>query len=56
MNTDCRFCVFYYYESDTNYKTCTHECFDESEPDNCPGEYAIADAKADAKYGRRDKY
>ena len=56
MNSDCGGCAWYYYEPDTNYKTCTHVCFDENEPDNCPGEYAIADAKADAKYGGCDKY
>lgn len=54
--TDCSGCVYNYYESDTNYKLCTHPYFDEAEPDKRPGKYAIEDAKADAKYSHCDKY
>uniref|UniRef100_A0A6M3LHC3 Uncharacterized protein n=1 Tax=viral metagenome TaxID=1070528 RepID=A0A6M3LHC3_9ZZZZ len=53
---DCNGCVWYYYESDTNWKECRHEDYDIENPDHCPGEYAIEDAKADAKYKDCDKY
>ena len=53
---ECGGCVFDYYESDTNYKTCKHPDFNIEEPDYCPGYYSQEDAKADAKYGHCDKY
>jgi len=56
MDSNCRGCVWYYYEPDTNWKECRHEDYDIENPDHCPGEYSIEDAKADAKYGNRDKY
>ena len=56
MDSDCWGCVFYYYEKDTNWKECAHEDYDIEQPDHCPGRYDKAEAKADAKYGRCDKY
>jgi len=49
MNGDCYSCIFEYYESDTNYRTCKHPDYDEDNPDHCPGSYLIEDAKADEK-------
>ncbi len=53
-------CIYSYYESDTNYWECTcPECEEEEEKErlpDCPHQYSIDDAKADAKYGSRDKY
>ncbi len=56
MNTDCYGCVHFYYEKDTNFKDCKYADFDIEEPDKCPGYYDKEDAKADAKYGRSDRY
>ena len=56
MDSECRMCVHYYHESDTNWTECTHEDYDMENPDHCPGIYYISDAKADAKYGHCDKY
>jgi len=56
---DCYNCVHNYYESDTNYWECTDpeytEGWEEGNP-ACPHYYAKEDAKADAKYGHKDKY
>ena len=49
-------CVYDYYENDTNYGECIHPDFDPENPDKCPGYLSKGDAKADAKYGHRDKY
>ncbi len=54
--TDCFDCIYRYYESDTNYKTCLHPDYNEDDPDTCPGYYSEADAKADAKLSKCDKY
>ncbi len=60
---NCYGCVYYKYESDTNFSYCSNpnqefigqeECINGDS--DCYLYYAIADAKADAKYGQRDKY
>jgi len=43
---DCYGCVHYYYEEDCNYRECTHPCWNEYEPDNCPGKVSIEDVRA----------
>jgi len=55
---NCQGCVFYRYESDTNFKYCIKTPFDleRMEQEECPDYYLIEDAKADAKYGHCDKY
>ena len=63
MNVNCQYCVFYRYESDTNFHYCIKPPFDlermeleRMELEHCPDYYNQDDAKADAKYGSRDKY
>ena len=60
---DCQGCVYYKYESDTNFSYCTNpkqefegQIFVLQENDSCELRYAVDDAKADARYGHRDKY
>ncbi len=56
---NCQGCVYYRYESDTNFDYCTKdkgEEFDLERETPCDDYYAVEDAKADAKYGRCDKY
>ncbi len=52
---ECRGCVYYRYESDTNYSYCIKPNSVEF-PEECNSYYSIEDAKADAKYGHCDKY
>ncbi len=54
----CNGCVFYRYESDTNYQYCIKTPFDDERMElvDCPDYYNQEDAKNDAKYGDKDKY
>jgi len=58
MNVNCQHCVYYRYESDTNFQYCVKPPFDleRMELEHCPDYYNQDDAKADAKYGHCDKY
>jgi len=52
----CYNCVYFYCEPEVNFSACTHPEYNIEEPDDCPGEYSIADAKADAKADLKEKY
>ena len=59
-------CCWYVYEKDTGFSYCRNdrreydedlELYDEDDPCvGCKDYYYIEDAKADAKYGDKDKY
>jgi hypothetical protein len=55
---NCQHCVYYRYESDTNFEYCTKHDTSEVAPSfgSCPDYYNQDDAKADAKYGGQDRY
>jgi len=55
---NCSGCVHYVYESDTNFSYCTHREHPSGSvlPEECEDYYSIEDAKADAKYGDKEKY
>jgi len=60
---NCQGCIYYRYESDTNFSYCTcanqefigqEQCINGDFP--CLLYYSIEDARADNKYGHKDGY